>query len=78
MGPALVRGAQDMLAGADELPALQRGRGHRKGAEWLCAHVGLPGCPPALAMGGNKDSGMNCAVELQCHQALAAACRAAG
>ena len=44
LGSALVRGVQGMLAGADELPALQRGRGHRKGAEWLCAHVCLGTC----------------------------------
>lgn len=59
-----------MLAGADELPALQRGRGHRKGVEQLCAHVCLAGCPHALTVGGNKGSSMNCAGELQCHQRL--------
>lgn len=59
-----------MLAGADELPALQRGRGHGKGAGWLCAYVCLAGCSHALTVGGNKESGMNCAGELQRHQCL--------
>lgn len=32
--------------------------------------MGLAGCPRALTLGGNKGSGLNGAVELQCHQHL--------